>query len=71
MSPRPAVASGSYRVRFTPSDYNELGGYIATFYNGQNTLATASTVEVVAPAMQKAESTRCWLPEARRLPGRC
>lgn len=44
------LASGSYRVRFAPPDYNELGGYIATFYTGQNTLASASTVEVSAPA---------------------
>ena len=46
------LASGSYRVRFAPSGYNELGGYIATFYTGKNTLATASTIELSAPAMR-------------------
>ncbi|MBC8160311.1 MAG: carboxypeptidase regulatory-like domain-containing protein [Roseiflexaceae bacterium] len=46
----PALVSGSYRVRFAPSDYGEMGGYIATFANGKNTLASADAVEVAAPA---------------------
>ena len=48
----PAIITGSYRVRFVPSSYTELGGYIATFYNNKTTLATADAVQVSASATQ-------------------